>query len=92
MALKPASPSAGELKRLYVRPAFRGLNIGGQLVAKVVQAARQARYRRLILDSHKSMAHAHAQYRAAGFRDVEPPPDFPAELRPVVVFMEMDLS
>ena len=90
VALKPAGPSAGELKRLYVRPAFRGLNLGGQLVATVVQAGRAAGYRRLILDSHKSMTNAHALYRAAGFRDVEPPPDFPADIRPSVVFMEMD--
>jgi GNAT superfamily N-acetyltransferase len=92
VALKPAGPQAGELKRLYVRPGFRGHNIGGQLVAGVVQAARQAGYRRLVLDSHKSMSHAHALYHAAGFRDVAAPPDFPADLRPVVVFMEMDLS
>jgi len=92
VALKPAGPLAGELKRLYVRPDFRGHNIGGQLVAGVVQAARQAGYRRLVLDSHTSMSHAHALYRAAGFRDAAPPPDFPAYLRPVVVFMEMELS
>ena len=92
VALKPAGPAAGELKRLYVRPAFRGLNLGGQLVAAVVQAARQAGYQRLVLDSHKSMSHAHALYRAAGFRDVEPPPDFPAALRPVVVFMQLTLA
>jgi GNAT superfamily N-acetyltransferase len=92
IALKPAGPATGELKRLYVQPTFRGLNIGGQLVAAVVQTARQAGYQRLVLDSHLSMAHAHALYRAAGFRDVEAPPDFPAELRPVVVFMEMALT
>ena len=92
VALKPAGPATGELKRLYVRPSFRGLNLGGQLVAAVVQAARQAGCQRLILDSHQSMRHAHALYRAAGFRDVEPPPDFPAALRPVVVFMEMMLA
>ena len=92
VALKPAGPAAGELKRLYVRPLFRGLNLGGQLVAAVIQAARQAGYQRLVLDSHKSMSHAHALYRAAGFRDVEPPPDFPAALRPVVVFMQLTLA
>jgi len=45
-----------------------------------------------VLDSHAMMTRAHALYRAAGFRDMAPPPDFPAALESVVVFMEMDLS
>jgi GNAT superfamily N-acetyltransferase len=92
IALKPHPDGVAELKRLYVRPGFRGLALGRQLVAAIVQAARDSGYRRMILDSHISMTHAHALYREAGFRDVPPPPDFPAELAPEIVFMEMELA
>jgi len=92
VALKPRDLERGELKRLYVRPAFRGHNIGAKLVAEVIAQARECGYRRLILDSHISMTNAHAIYRRAGFRDVDPPEDFPEIHRPVVVFMEMELA
>jgi len=89
IALKPVDAATGELKRLYVRPSFRGLALGRQLVAEIVRAARQAGYQRLILDSHATMAHAHALYRAAGFVLVEAPADFPDSIKPEVVFMEL---
>jgi carbonic anhydrase len=81
-----------ELKRLYVRPTMRGLNLGWKLVSTLVEEARRAGYRRMVLDSHESMKKAHELYRSAGFRDVSAPPNFPEELRPIVVFMELDLA
>jgi len=81
-----------ELKRLYVRPTMRGLNLGWKLVSTLVEEARRAGYRRMVLDSHESMKKAHELYRSAGFKDVNAPPDFPEELRPIVVFMELDLA
>jgi putative acetyltransferase len=92
IALKPVDAATGELKRLYVRPSFRGLALGQQLVAAIVQAARQAGYRRLILDSHATMTRAHALYRAAGFSVVDAPPGFPEAIRPEVVFMALALD
>lgn len=92
IALKGHAAGTGELKRLYVRPAVRGLALGRQLVAAVVQAAREAGYQRLILDSHKSMTQAHALYQAAGFRFVSAPPGFPEAIKPLAVFMELALA
>src|SRR5215470_14184293 len=77
IALKPHPAGVAELKRLYVRPGFRGLALGRQLVGSIIEAAREIGYRRMILDSHKSMTRAHALYREAGFRDVPAPADFP---------------
>jgi ribosomal protein S18 acetylase RimI-like enzyme len=68
------------------------LNIGTALVADLIARARGMGYRRLVLDSHMSMTKAHEIYRAAGFQRVETPPDFPEDLKPVVVFMEMRLE
>ncbi len=92
IALKGHNTTIGELKRLYVRPAFRGRKIGKQLVAALVEKARKIGYQRLILDSHISMKAAHDIYRAAGFHKVETPSDFPEVLKPIVVFMEMSLN
>lgn len=91
VALIPLRGDTGELKRLYVRPAFRGRGIGPQLVAALLTEARTAGYTRIELDSHRSMAAAHAIYRAAGFVDEPPPPDFPARLLSFVVFVGCDL-
>jgi GNAT superfamily N-acetyltransferase len=81
-----------ELKRMYVRPDQRGKGVGRQMVAALLAEARRLNKRRIVLDSHHTMAGAHAIYRAAGFRDVAPPADFPEEYRSRVVFMEMDLG
>ena len=92
IALKGHDATTGELKRLYVRPAFRGRNIGRQLVAALIAEARNYGYRRLILDSHISMTKAHEIYMAAGFRKVNTPSDFPEALKPIAVFMELAIE
>ena len=92
VALKPHDSTTGELKRLYVRPGFRGHHVGQQLVAALIDQARKLGHRRIVLDSHISMTGAHAIYRAAGFRDVSAPEDFPESLKPVIVFMELTVD
>ena len=92
IALKGHDATTGELKRLYVRPAFRGKNIGRQLVAALIAEARKFGYQRLILDSHISMTKAHEIYMAAGFRKVNTPSDFPEALKPIAVFMELAIE
>jgi putative acetyltransferase len=92
VALKPHDDDTAELKRLYVSPTFRGRAIGERLVEALIAGARAAGYRRIVLDSHVSMTRAHEIYRRAGFRTVDPPVAFPETLRPIVVFMEMDLA
>ena len=91
IALKRHSPTLCELKRLYVKPEFRGRGIGWQLVDAVLSEARRSRYQRMILDSHISMTKAHDIYGVFGFRETAPPQGFPAELAKEVVFMECDL-
>ena len=92
IALKGHDAATGELKRFYVRPTFRGRKIGRHLVEAVIEKAREMGYQRLILDSHISMKSAHAIYEAAGFRKVETPSDFPEDLKPIALFMEMNLD
>jgi GNAT superfamily N-acetyltransferase len=92
VCLKGHNATTSELKRLYVRPTFRGQNIGQQLVKMLVEEARQSKYQRIVLDSHISMKKAHAIYQEVGFRLTNAPDDFPENLKPVVVFMECNLS
>jgi GNAT superfamily N-acetyltransferase len=92
VALKPHDAVVCELKRLYVRPGFRGHDIGRQLVAALIQAARDTGCKRMVLDSHITMERAHQLYESVGFERVPAPEDFPEGLKPLVVFMELDLE
>jgi GNAT superfamily N-acetyltransferase len=87
VALKSDGPETGELKRMFVHPTFRGQKIGERLVEALFAQARGYGYKRVVLDSHRSMTKAHEIYRKLGFAEVDAPPDFPEELRLVVVFM-----
>ena len=90
IGLRPfPADGACEMKRLYVRPPFRGDKIGRQLAERIGQEGRDAGYRSMRLDSHPgSMAAAIRMYRKLGFREVSPDP-----LPPIdgLIYMELAL-
>ena len=65
-------PNACEMKRLYVRPAFRGLGLGRQLVESIMDGARQQGYDCVLLDTLDEMETARALYEDLGFAEVPP--------------------
>lgn len=75
-ALRPMDsadyPNACEMKRLYVRPAFRGLGLGRQLAEAIMDAARMAAYNFVLLDTLDDMEAARTLYEDLGFRDIPP--------------------
>ena len=94
-ALRRFAPQIAEMKRLYVRPAFRGLrtsdglSIGRSLAHRLVDVARAAGYRRLRLDTITGkMDAAVTLYRSMGF--VEIPPYYPSPV-PGTAYMELAL-
>ncbi|MEQ8395405.1 GNAT family N-acetyltransferase [Thalassobaculum sp.] len=93
VALKPL-PAVGsdacEMKRLYVRPGWRGTGLGERLARGVLAAGRSLGYRRMLLDTISDrMGSAVALYRQLGF--VERAAYYPSPI-PGTLYLEADLS
>ncbi len=75
-ALRPLDSSdysnAAEMKRLYVRQAFRGLGLGRQLTEGILDAARKSGYSCVLLDTLDDMESARALYEDLGFVEIPP--------------------
>lgn len=77
--LRQEADGIGEVKRLFVRPAYRGHHVGKVLLERIIGDAKAIGYTRLVLDTMPQMAHAVRLYTSLGFRDIPKYNDNPVD-------------
>lgn len=88
IGLKRIDDSACEMKRLYVRPEFRGKDIGRILVQKIIDDAKEIGYSYMLLDTLPFLKSALRIYREFGFYEIESYNDSPMSTS---IYMRLDL-
>ena len=87
-ALRRLEPGVCEIKRLYVAPAGRGHGLGLKLAEAIIVRACEIGYKRMRLDTLKSMTEARELYSSLGFKSIKPYCDNPL---PGAEFYELEL-
>ena len=88
-ALRKFDADVGELKRMYVRPEFRGCGIGKALATTILRTAQNIGYSIVRLDTLESMSEARRIYELLGFH---PCPAYYTNPLPGVIYMEKELT
>ena len=93
-AMRRVGPDAAEIKRMWVDPSRRRGGIGRTMLDRLVEAAADAGYERIVLDSPDFMTAAHALYRTRGFYDTAPytESEIPSEYHSYWIFMQRQLK
>jgi putative acetyltransferase len=89
VALRKLTGEICEMKRLYVRPASRGIAVGLQLAQRIIEKGKEIGYQKMRLDTHATMIKAHQLYHSLGFYTI---PRYNDNIVPGALFMELDLK
>lgn len=88
IALRKLSDGKGEVKRLYVRPEYRGNGIATALVERIIEDARNIGYKELYLDTLPELESAVKLYKSFGFEETGQYNDSPVDK---TIFMKLSL-
>lgn len=88
-AMRKIGEHVCEIKRLFVRPQYRGMGIGRMLAQEIICRARHAGYHVMYLDTLAILERAIALYRSLGFQETEPYYHNPLD---GVVYLQLDLE
>ncbi|MEO6928839.1 MAG: GNAT family N-acetyltransferase [Casimicrobiaceae bacterium] len=80
-----------EMKRVFVRREFSGAGIGRRLCNALIQSARDDGYTLMRLDTGNLLTEAIALYKSIGFTECACYSEYPQELMPYLIFMQLPL-
>lgn len=89
-ALHKLKLNIGEIKRMYIRPKYRGNGYGKKMLQKLLEKGKEFGYSTIQLDTGRFMTAAQHVYRSAGFQEREeyPESEVPLELRHYWIYMK----
>ena len=92
-AFRKLEDDIGEVKRMYIRPDFRGHGYGKAVLKKLIDVGKRFGCTRIRLDTGLFMSAAQHVYRLAGFQKIEkyPETEVPLEMQPYWIYMEKKL-
>ena len=93
ISLRKIREDAGEIKRMYVKPKFRGKKLGNLMVEKVISISKENGFSKLFLDTAIFMSSAVSLYKKFGFKEIDSYPEciVSKELWDKCIFMMKEL-
>jgi ribosomal protein S18 acetylase RimI-like enzyme len=92
-AFRRIRDGVAEIKRMYIKPEYRGRGLGKQLIHKLIEQIKIYNYNKILLDTAPFMEAAHGLYKKMGFRERDqfPESEVPEQFRHLWNYMEMKL-
>ena len=75
ISLRKIREDAGEIKRMYVKPKFRGKKLGNLMVEKIIRISEENGFSKLFLDTALFMSSAVSLYKKFGFKEIDSYPE-----------------
>ena len=75
ISLRKIRGDCGEIKRMYIKPEFRGKKLGNLMIEKVISISEENRFSKLFLDTSLFMSSAVSLYKKFGFKETDSYPE-----------------